>query len=203
MNRSCVVGVDVGSTYIKAVLVEVGGAEVATVRRPTPWRGVGPGRTEVAADVLLDTVATVLAELGGHPCTVAGIGVSGMAEAGALLAASLTAPLPLRWPLALAVWAIPAVVAFVVWLFVSGSPSSAPSSAPVSAPWRSRRAWYATFFMGGQSLLYYASLAWLAARYTALGSSAAEAGLLLGLFSATQLVSSPIVGVRGRVLYPL
>jgi MFS transporter, CP family, cyanate transporter len=110
---------------------------------------------------------------------------------GALLAASLTAPLPLRWPLALAVWALPAVLAFVVWLLVA-PPEVAPSgpAARVSAPWRSRRAWFATFFMGGQSLLYYASLAWLAARYTALGSSAAEAGLLLGLFSATQLVSS-------------
>lgn len=108
---------------------------------------------------------------------------------GALLAASLTAPLPLRWPLALAVWAIPAVIALVVWLFVAGA-SPPPSPVRASAPWRSRRVWFATFFMGGQSLLYYASLAWLAARYTALGSSASEAGLLLGLFSATQLVSS-------------
>ena len=110
---------------------------------------------------------------------------------GALLAASLTAPLPLRWPLALSVWAIPAVVALVVWLFVApAGVASSRSAPPTPAPWRSRRAWFATFFMGGQSLLYYASLAWLAARYTDLGSSASEAGLLLGLFSATQLVSS-------------
>jgi CP family cyanate transporter-like MFS transporter len=109
---------------------------------------------------------------------------------GALLAASLTAPLPLRWPLALAVWAIPAVAALVVWLIVGESSPPPSSSSSSSAPWRSRRVWFATFFMGGQSLLYYASLAWLAARYTALGSSASEAGLLLGLFSATQLVSS-------------
>jgi CP family cyanate transporter-like MFS transporter len=111
---------------------------------------------------------------------------------GALLAASLTPALGLHWPVALSLWSLPAILALVVWLtvarrvtLVTGNPVD-----PASAPWRSPRAWYATFFMGGQSLLYYASLAWLAARYTALGSSAAEAGLLLGLFSATQLVSA-------------
>jgi MFS transporter, CP family, cyanate transporter len=130
----------------------------------------------------------VRARFPGRIGPVTGLYTAGLIG-GALLAASLTAPLPLRWPLALAVWAVPAVVALVVWLFVAG-PSAVPSAVPAAAPWRSRRAWFATFFMGGQSLLYYASLAWLAARYTALGSSASAAGLLLGLFSATQLVSS-------------
>jgi CP family cyanate transporter-like MFS transporter len=115
---------------------------------------------------------------------------------GALLAASLTPALPLTWPVALSLWSLPALLALLVWLaVVRRGPlltDSAVEGPPpnAAAPWRSRRAWYATFFMGGQSLLYYASLAWLAARYTALGSSAAEAGLLLGLFSATQLVSA-------------
>jgi CP family cyanate transporter-like MFS transporter len=113
---------------------------------------------------------------------------------GALLAAALTPALGLHWPVALALWSLPAVVALVVWLAVASRVTLATEDvdpvAPAAAPWRSPRAWYATFFMGGQSLLYYASLAWLAARYTALGSSAAAAGLLLGLFSATQLVSA-------------
>ena len=59
-----------------------------------------------------------------------------------------------------------------------------------ASPWRSRTAWLAALFMGGQSLMYYAPLAWLAARYTAVGVPAASAGALLGLFSATQLVSA-------------
>src|SRR5262245_40339472 len=70
---------------------------------------------------------------------------------GALLGASLTAPLPLRWPLALAVWAVPAVVALIFWLFVATPAVASSSAARVPAPWRSRRAWFATFFMGGQS----------------------------------------------------
>jgi CP family cyanate transporter-like MFS transporter len=116
---------------------------------------------------------------------------------GALLAASLTPALGLSWPNALALWTFPALLALFVWLAVARRVTLLSENEvkgdPVNggpAPWRSRRAWFATFFMGGQSLLYYASLAWLAARYTALGSSPAEAGLLLGLFSATQLVSA-------------
>ena len=111
---------------------------------------------------------------------------------GALFGAGLT-PLLGPWPIALALWALPAVAALAVWLVVAVPAVPAPSTragerAPL--PWRSRTAWAATFFMGGQSLLYYASLAWLAARYTALGDTPAEAGLLLATFSASQLISA-------------
>src|SRR2546430_16479420 len=57
--------------------------------------------------------------------------------------------------------------------------------------------------MGGQSLMYYGILAWLAARYTAIGVPAAEAGLLLGLFSAAQLVSALALPVLAHRLRPL
>src|SRR5262249_30688526 len=54
--------------------------------------------------------------------------------------------------------------------------------------------------------LYYAPLAWLAARYTAVGVPAAAAGVLLGLFSAAQLVSAlvlPALAHRLRALRAL
>ena len=119
---------------------------------------------------------------------------------GAMLAAGLTEPAR-RWlggslgsratPAALALWALPAVLALLVWLPLVRSRTPAPVVAgPVRTPWRSRTAWLAALFMGGQSLMYYGPLAWLAARYTAIGSSAATAGVLLGLFSAVQLVSA-------------
>jgi MFS transporter, CP family, cyanate transporter len=118
---------------------------------------------------------------------------------GAMLAAALTEPIRLRvggaWSTALAVWALPALLAVVAWLTVAGPRSTAAvaTAAPeprAGHPWRDRVTWWATLFMGGQSLLYYGALAWLAARYTAIGFDAAEAGLLLGVFSATQLVSA-------------
>lgn len=84
MSQPCTVGLDVGSTYVKAVLVEIGGGEIASARRPTPWTGSG-GSAEMSGATLLDTVSAVLSDLEDHPGTVVAIGVSGMAEAGALL----------------------------------------------------------------------------------------------------------------------
>jgi len=85
MSTGPVVGLDVGSTYIKGVLVGPDGAEVATARRSTPWRSVPDGRAEMAPDDLFAAVTDVLAELGSGGEPVCGIGVSGMAEAGVLL----------------------------------------------------------------------------------------------------------------------
>ncbi len=133
---------------------------------------------------------------------------------GALVAAAGTEPLRralgLPWEVVLALWALPAVAALLVWLPVARGSTVAPAHEPVSqaaagvavsgSPWRSRTAWLATAFMGGQSLLYYGALAWLAARYTSLGMPATQAGLLLGVFSATQLVSAlglPALAHRG------
>lgn len=86
MSEACTVGLDIGSTFVKAVLVGSGGDELATARRPTPWTGSG-GYAEITGPSLLETVTRVLADLAedadGQP--VAAIGVSGMAEAGALL----------------------------------------------------------------------------------------------------------------------
>ena len=160
----------------------------------------------------------VRAHFPGRVGPVTGLYTAGLIG-GALLAASLTAALPYRWSVSLALWSLPALVALVAWLLLvpsvgrrsfrdrvprADSVEERPAEA-VLAPWRSARAWYATIFMGGQSLLYYAALAWLAARYTATGDSTAEAGLLLGLFSATQLISSlgmPLLAHRFGDLRP-
>ncbi|HET6532071.1 MAG TPA: MFS transporter, partial [Actinoplanes sp.] len=119
---------------------------------------------------------------------------------GALIGAGLTEPLrsvlPGGWRGALAVWAAPAAAALAVWWVVRPAPPGpgpAAGAAPARgrwSPWRSRTAWLATAYMGGQSLLYYAALAWLSARYTELGWSLRAAAGLLALFSAAQLVTA-------------
>jgi CP family cyanate transporter-like MFS transporter len=112
---------------------------------------------------------------------------------GALVAAGSTEPLRSGLGLSpqavLGLWAIPAVVAVVVWLTVPRSPR-ADAGGRIRLPWRSRPAWLGAAFMGAQSLLFYGALAWLAAAYTDRGMTAHEAGLLLALFSATQVVSA-------------
>ncbi|GIJ43268.1 MFS transporter [Virgisporangium aliadipatigenens] len=112
---------------------------------------------------------------------------------GALLGASLTGPLHsglgLSWGASLAVWCVPAVLGLTAWLL--RAPPAPPTNATRTRwPWRDRRAWAATLFMGTQSLLFYTELAWLAPRYTAIGYGTATAGLLLGLFSLTQVFSA-------------
>lgn len=113
---------------------------------------------------------------------------------GALLAAGGTEPLRhalgVSAQTVLAVWSVPAAVALVVWL-ARKAPAAAKSNSPrARLPWRSVPAWLGTVFMGTQSLLFYGTLAWLAAVYTRLGLSTAHAGLLLALFSATQIVTA-------------
>ena len=81
---SATVGLDVGSTYVKGVLV-ADGTEFRSARRPTPWLSLPHGRSEISARDLFAAVEEVLAELDADGTPVAAIGVSGMAEAGALL----------------------------------------------------------------------------------------------------------------------
>ncbi len=81
------VGVDVGSTWVKAVVVAPSGELLATARRPTPWHTLPGGGTQTTASELSHSVAALLveldSELSGRP--VASIGISGMAESGVLL----------------------------------------------------------------------------------------------------------------------
>jgi MFS transporter, CP family, cyanate transporter len=151
--------------------------------------------------------------------TVTGLYTTGLAG-GALLAAALTVPLRNLlggWAPALAVWALPAVAALAVWRQAALRPGHAalpaaaepaPAAEPVPAavgrapkaaggaaapgglPWRSRLAWRVTLYTGLQSLLFYASLTWLAPLYQARGWSAERAGALLAVFSLTQLVAT-------------
>jgi CP family cyanate transporter-like MFS transporter len=146
---------------------------------------------------------------------------------GALVASGATEPLreALGWApqTVLAVWSLPALAALAVWLLTqrraasavsvsavsvpaaSESAASVPVVAAVASPWRSRAAWLGTLFMGAQSLLFYSTLAWLAARNTSLGMSAQHAGLLLAVFSATQVVNAlamPVLAHRSGNIRP-
>jgi sugar (pentulose or hexulose) kinase len=83
------IGLDVGTTRVKAVAFDVTGAVAAEADRPTPWctdsRGI-----EMDAAVLTDVVRSVAGEAAAAlpdvdgPPRVAGLGVTGMGEAGVL-----------------------------------------------------------------------------------------------------------------------
>ena len=92
MGRELLVGLDMGTTRIKAVALDLTGHQVGEVALPTPWRHRG---AEADADpwALAGTARQVLSNLVGCPgwpsdAVVLGVGVTGMAETGVLLDAA-------------------------------------------------------------------------------------------------------------------
>jgi CP family cyanate transporter-like MFS transporter len=113
---------------------------------------------------------------------------------------------PVRFSLWL--WAVPAAVAFAVWLpqwryRPRARPGPAPAPGPGAAPRAGGRvavarhalAWQVTAFMGLQSLSYYATLSWLPTLLRDRGASAAHAGDLLALMNLGNAVTCLLIPV--------
>src|ERR1700761_7806535 len=79
-------GIDVGTTFCKAVVLDTEGRVVAEGREPTPWTAVATG-AEIDAEALADAALRAAAgALAGAPAgRGAGVGVGGLAETGVLI----------------------------------------------------------------------------------------------------------------------
>ncbi|HEY2575080.1 MAG TPA: MFS transporter [Streptosporangiaceae bacterium] len=119
------------------------------------------------------------------------------------------------WPggpvrLVLWLWAIPAAIAFFVWLpqaryrtVPAGEPGAwrrgglggqrGGPAAKLSAVARHALTWQVTAFMGLQSLTYYATLSWLPTLFRDRGMSAAHAGDLLALMNVGNAVTCLLI----------
>lgn len=87
--RELVVGIDAGTTRVKALAVDLDGTVVAESALRTPWQRSG-AEAQMDADELIDVVSEVLdsltqAEGWPNDGRVIGIGVTSMAEAGVLV----------------------------------------------------------------------------------------------------------------------
>lgn len=117
---------------------------------------------------------------------------------GAAIGGALTVPVAEAtgsWTLALAVWAVPAALALVVWWVVEGGREGHTRDPAATVrirelPWRDSRAWSLTGYLTMNSIVFYTALAWLAPSYVDRGWSQADAGLLLGVFTASQIVAA-------------
>ncbi len=74
-------GIDLGTSGTKVVVVDEGGVEVASAARPTPFRATTAG-VEADVDAVLAAVAAGLEELGGWLADVVAVGIAGVAESG-------------------------------------------------------------------------------------------------------------------------
>lgn len=118
---------------------------------------------------------------------------------GAAAAAALAAPLAqiYGWPSALAIWALPAMFACVLWFAATRQTTSQPvppvaaarTSGPRFAVWRQARAWELMLFFGVGTGAYTLVLAWLPPFYTQLGWSHAQAGYLLAGVTVAEVVA--------------
>ncbi|MGH2866965.1 MAG: FGGY-family carbohydrate kinase [Solirubrobacteraceae bacterium] len=86
MSDLLIVGIDVGTTSVKAAVLDLSGREVAHGRAPVPWITVPTGAEIAASDLLASAVLAAERALKGAPQgQVAGVGVASMAETGVLL----------------------------------------------------------------------------------------------------------------------
>ncbi len=116
---------------------------------------------------------------------------------GAAIAASF-APLVLvqtgSWRSGLAIWAILALLAFVLWWSQRGQlTSTVPAAARKDWFFANSRAWLLALFFGLGTASYTCVLAWLAPYYVEKGWSEQNAGLLLGFLTAMEVISGLVV----------
>jgi CP family cyanate transporter-like MFS transporter len=168
------------------------------------------GVAMTVGNVLLPAV--IKRDFGARAGAVTGVYTAALA-AGAAVTAGLTAALATWWGWrpALAVWALLALAAAIVWWAVMPREPEAPSGASASTPasrdpssepgaavavWRSRTAWAVTLVLGLQSMAYYSVTAWLPTLLgdtTGLGRT--DAGLAMSVFQ--------VVGIAGTLVVPV
>ena len=121
---------------------------------------------------------------------------------GAALGAALTVPIALAtgsWQWGLAVWALPAIVALALWTIVESpyrrkqADRSGGAISLRSLPWRNPWAWSLTAYLATNSIVFYTALAWIAPSLDERGWTAEEGGLLLGVFTASQIAAAIVM----------
>jgi CP family cyanate transporter-like MFS transporter len=123
---------------------------------------------------------------------------------GSVLAAGAAVPLERAlggWEWSLAAWALPALLAALVWLPAARRPGTTVERGG-GAPLRgSLLAWSVSAFFGIQSMAFYASLSWIPSILEEAGWSAGAAGGLLAFGALCGLVPAflvPVLAARGR-----
>ena len=141
---------------------------------------------------------------GSHPqraSTLMGLYTTGI-MGGAAIAAVMAAPLAehLGWANGLSVWALPALVALIVWWSLAQRPAVTGRCPSRPLPLNSPVAWRLMIFFGVGTAAYTLVLAWLPPYYTALGWSPADSGLLLGGISLAEVCAGLLLSVLiGRI----
>lgn len=128
---------------------------------------------------------------------------SGIMSLGAAFAAGLSVPLAvehnLGWRGSLAVWAVLAVIALIIWIpnikRINRTPPNRSFKEAMRKLSGSMLVWKMALYMGLQSLAFYVILAWLPAILIDRGFDASYAGWMLSLSQGT--------GILGAIIIPI
>lgn len=177
------------------IAARVGGQNVFVLFGSTVLISVGIGVTQALLPAL------VTEHFPDRTAFATGLYTASM-TGGAILATVLTAPLSglLSWPVALALWAVPAGIALPIWLVVTNNGTKKPTettTSRVGLPWRKQTAWVLVIVFGGATATFFFILTWLAPRYVALGWSPNAAGVLLTVTLFVQVLSNIFVSAVG------
>lgn len=175
------------------VSIVLGAALLARVAGGVPALFLGTvlaGGAIAVANVLLPPL--IKRDFADRSGTMMGI-YSTTLSASAAVAAGTTVPLSaligLGWRGGLGVWAVPALLAALIWIPLVLQRTRTPTGRATTrrSLLGNALAWQVTGYFGVQALSFYATLAWLPSIYQANGFSAASSGFLLGLAGLVQL----------------
>ncbi|MBD3817969.1 MULTISPECIES: MFS transporter [Brevundimonas] len=136
--------------------------------------------------------------------TVMGVYTTGI-MGGAAVAAATAAGLAeaVGWAGALALWAVPAFLAAVVWIVASRAPAAeepnraaiAEGTHPELPFWKQPRAWALVPILGLGTSAYTLVLAWLPPYYVDMGQTRATAGFLLSGMTGAEVLAGVLVSL--------
>ncbi|MEG3133826.1 MFS transporter [Rouxiella sp. T17] len=162
------------------------------------WLGTIILSTGIAAsNVLLPPL--IKRDFTQHTAKYIGLYASTMAIT-ASIASGIAVPLAslgnIGWQLSVGVWAIPALIAAVVWLpLVKKARTPRPlnamtDGARLKSPWRSALGWQVSLFMALQSMVFYTLIDWFTPFAQSHGFSQASAGWLLFVYQAVAIIAN-------------
>ncbi|MCB2427943.1 cyanate transporter [Methylophaga pinxianii] len=128
-----------------------------------------------------------------HP-KIMGLYITGI-MAGAAVSASISPFIEASygWKMGLGSWSLLAVLALIAWLLYKPDTRrfQSETSETIATPglWRNRRSWYLALFFSLGSSGYVCVLAWLSPYAIEQGYTAKQAGLMLGLLTAMEVVA--------------
>ncbi|TDD44870.1 MFS transporter [Nonomuraea terrae] len=174
--------VDSAAVFLVSSAVALSGGAVGNVLIPTLIKRHFPARTGIMTTVYTTALAV-----------------------GTMLAAAATVPIENvsgDWHVALGVWAALAAVAAIPWLALLRSEPERDTGGRdegIRGLLGSPLAWTIAIYFGTQSMIAYIMFGWLATMLGDLGYDSAQAGLIVGIFTALNIpVSMFVPSVAGR-----